>query len=294
LIPSADAALIVGSTELATRSFESDCGSYGDSQDLWYKIEGSGDLTASLCHYETTFDTVLAVYSGTSCDALSCVRSNDDSCGSVSSEVSWLAYAGVTYFIRVSGYSQSAGSFGMTVSGDGSSSGVDTSNDACEDALGFRPGTTMIGSTTSASPDPLFARCGGATAAVGNGVWYVVDGDGYTFEASTCDGADFDTQISIFRGYSCDVLECVDGNDQGCGSQSRVQWNTIPGAVYYILVHGWLTARGDFLLSLSRIDIYDDDFGFEDDWEGFEDDWHNGEGGYDEDGWWYDDDSNQP
>ena len=57
---------------------------------------------------------------------------------------------------------------------------------------------------------------------IDNGVWYYVGGDGYTFEASTCDLADFDTQISVFRGNTCDELKCVDGNDQVCGYHSRV------------------------------------------------------------------------
>jgi hypothetical protein len=201
-----------------------------------------------------------------------CVISNDDSCGYLSSEVSWTAYAGVTYFIRVSGYDISTGNFGLTVSGGGSSSAVYTPNDACENALETRPGETMAGSTSSATPDALFARCGGATAAVGHGVWYVVRGDGHTFEATTCDGADFDTQISIFRGNECDELECVDGNDEACGHQSRVEWNTVPGAVYYILVHGWLSSYGDFQLGLyARED--ENEFDNDENWDWYVESW---------------------
>ena len=77
----------------------------------------------------------------------------------------------------------------------------------------------------------------------------------------TCDDDTFntfDTQISIFSGScgedgSVGLLECVGGNDQGCGDQSRVIWATVHEEKYYILVHGWSIAEGDFRLKLESI-----------------------------------------
>ena len=49
------------------------------------------------------------------------------------------------------------------------------------------------------------------------------------------------------------LMQCVDANDQYCGDQSLVEWSTVPGVTYYILVHGFLTSTGTFQLSLSSL-----------------------------------------
>ena len=72
---------------------------------IWYRTTGNGDfLRVSTCN-GTTFNTKVAVYSG-SCGTLSCVGSNDDfsGCGSgVQSQVSWQSVSGTDYFILVGG-----------------------------------------------------------------------------------------------------------------------------------------------------------------------------------------------
>jgi hypothetical protein len=56
------------------------------------------NTTLSLC--EGTFiDTIVTVFTG-SCDSLTCVGENDDSCG-FSSVVEWYAEEGETYFALV-------------------------------------------------------------------------------------------------------------------------------------------------------------------------------------------------
>lgn len=68
----------------------------------WYSFVGTGQtVTASLCG--AAYDTEISVYSG-SCGALTCAAYNDDFCGAAS-QTSWFATAGVTYYIRVAGYS---------------------------------------------------------------------------------------------------------------------------------------------------------------------------------------------
>lgn len=72
---------------------------------IWYKTTGNGDyFRVSTCN-GTTFNTKVAVYSG-SCGTLTCVASNDDfsGCGSgLQSEVSWQSVSGTDYFILVGG-----------------------------------------------------------------------------------------------------------------------------------------------------------------------------------------------
>jgi hypothetical protein len=72
---------------------------------IWYRTTGTGDyFRVSTCN-GTTFNTKVAVYSG-SCGTLSCVASNDDfsGCGSgLQSQVSWQSVSGTDYFILVGG-----------------------------------------------------------------------------------------------------------------------------------------------------------------------------------------------
>jgi hypothetical protein len=72
---------------------------------IWYRVFGTGDyFRVSTCN-GTTFNTKVAVYSG-SCGTLSCVASNDDfsGCGSgLQSQVSWQSVSGTDYFILVGG-----------------------------------------------------------------------------------------------------------------------------------------------------------------------------------------------
>lgn len=80
---------------------------------IWYRATGNGDYyRVSTCN-GTTFNTKVAVYSG-SCGTLNCVASNDDfsSCGSgLQSQVSWQTVSGTDYFILVGGLSGVQGVF---------------------------------------------------------------------------------------------------------------------------------------------------------------------------------------
>eukprot|EP00339_Tiarina_fusa_P012669 CAMPEP_0117085010 /NCGR_PEP_ID=MMETSP0472-20121206/59804_1 /TAXON_ID=693140 ORGANISM="Tiarina fusus, Strain LIS" /NCGR_SAMPLE_ID=MMETSP0472 /ASSEMBLY_ACC=CAM_ASM_000603 /LENGTH=2345 /DNA_ID=CAMNT_0004814179 /DNA_START=233 /DNA_END=7270 /DNA_ORIENTATION=- len=241
-----DGTLITGSTVGATYNPALSYCSGFQSPDLWYSIAGTGsEVTASTCNSVTNYDSALSVYTsfdGT-CREIGCETYNDDACGSTTSEVTWFAAPGLTYFIRVHGYGSGAGNFGLRVSGD-------ASGDHCATAITAIPFSAYSGSTAGASADGLVSRCGDATAVVANGVWYSVMGTGFPLVASTCEGANFDTQISVFVGFGCNDLDCVDGNDQHCGDQSLVEFETISGVPYYILVHGYLDDAGDFTLSI--------------------------------------------
>jgi hypothetical protein len=81
------------------------------------------------------------------------------------------------------------------------------------------------------------------------GVWFTIIGNGGTIIASTCIGTDFDSEIAVFTG-SCGQLTCVDGNDQKCGSQSRLDFQSNQGQTYYMLVNSDTGASGNFALQI--------------------------------------------
>jgi hypothetical protein len=103
--------LVNGSTSgvtpdgLSTGNFEGTGGQH------WFQFAspGNGTLTMNLCGGGTTYDSRIHVYSG-SCDALSFVAQNDDQCG-LASNLTWNATSGITYFVRIGGFSGSSGTY---------------------------------------------------------------------------------------------------------------------------------------------------------------------------------------
>ena len=94
--------------------------SYTNTAGVWYRFNSGQDslFTVSLCN-NTSFDTRLNIYTGTSCQQLtSCIASNDDACG-FQSRVSFSASRNTDYFILVSGFaSSSVGTFQISLSCD--------------------------------------------------------------------------------------------------------------------------------------------------------------------------------
>ena len=128
--------------------------------------------------------------------------------------------------------------------------GLPPENDECSGASPISAGAAAQGSTALAT-FTLVGECGTAVP-ISSGLWYRTTGTGQTLRASTCneDSKHFDTQISIFTG-SCNALLCVDGNNDYCGLQSDVVWDSIVGQEYWILVHGGSGKEtGSFLLEL--------------------------------------------
>ncbi len=124
-------------------------------------------------------------------------------------------------------------------------------NDFCVDAemVELADGLVVsIAGTTSdgASRDPESGGCGASNAP---GVWYQVLGDGQALRAETC-GSGYDTRLSVYEG-GCDELSCVVSNDDACGLQTIVDWNSEEGSSYFILVHGFSESSGEFTLLLS-------------------------------------------
>jgi len=113
------------------------------------------------------------------------------------------------------------------------------------------PGTT-VGSNTANQPN----ACGSynSTQTTG-GKWYTYVGTGDQVTASLCTGTVFDTQIGVFTGGPCGPFTCVDGNDDSCGLQSSVTWNSVLSTVYTIYVTGFGAGTGAYNLTIACVPI---------------------------------------
>lgn len=126
-------------------------------------------------------------------------------------------------------------------------------NDDCSGAIAVTCGSSVSGNTALATPDN--APTCVTTVGTGGGMWYKVIGNGGFINASTCSpNTDYDTKLNVYTG-SCTAFTCVTGNDDdaNCSSgtlKSTVTWCSTLGQSYWILVHGFGSAQGNFTLSI--------------------------------------------
>ncbi len=92
------------------------CGNIGKT--VWYRVTPgtNGSLTATTAG--SSFDTVMAIYSGTSLSNLTPLQCNDDDGTSITSHVTVPVLAGQRYYIQVGGFSGDSGAVTLHVSLD--------------------------------------------------------------------------------------------------------------------------------------------------------------------------------
>lgn len=223
-------------------------------KDVWFEyVAGcTGIVTISTCD-GSTLDTRLAVY-GTGAATCSCPTDNtsfldcsDDAlgCGSGTSEIALSATQGECFTIRLGAPFGAEGTGSLTIT---------CAPDMCQDASPLAVGSSIVGSTENTALNDNLGDVDCGTGLVDSpGVWYAVTGTGRLMTASLCNGASYDTRLTVYEG-GCAGLSCVaDANDtcSGSGSVEFVRWCSTPGVEYLILVHGAGGASGTFSLQVT-------------------------------------------
>jgi hypothetical protein len=170
---------------------------------------------------------------------------NDDNCG-LQSNLTWTAPASGVYRALISRYycNQNGGSPATLAYRM-----LPPVNDNCSGAINVGTTSTTTGNTSLGTSDVALPCT--TTDGTGGGLWYTVTGDGNQLHATLC-GSAFDTRIRVYTG-SCGSFSCVAGNDDGiCAPQSSVDFCSLTGTTYYILVHGSGSASGNFTLNMSE------------------------------------------
>lgn len=222
----------------------------GSGPDVWYRYEATCDgfLRADTCG--SALAAVISVHDGCPGDFLNQWACNrhcpGDPCGlghSCIGGVDVPVATGQVLLIRVAGVGSASGAFDLTV-------GCEARHDACDEAGPLVNGESDDGTTVGAAWDNA-PVCDGVdnTAA---GVWYTVIGNGNQLTASLCNAVgNYDAKLSVYCG-GCGGLQCRGASDDACGVLPEVTWCSTPGAIYHVLVHGWLENEGDFRISLSN------------------------------------------
>jgi hypothetical protein len=248
-------------------SVDTDCSATEGSEcgqmyfnDVWYRYVATctGTLTVDTC--DSGFnDTVLAVYhqSGAACNSAALLGCNDDTESACSNIYASQVITDVTkdevYLIRVGHYeSFDTGQFSLGLSLDGGGP-----NDDCIDAIAVVDGDVPFDTRCSDTDGVAHLECAhdGQTY---HDIWFSyeapVSGD---LTLSTCDQADFDTDIAMYRDSgSCPpgddaLIGCNDDGDDCSGYTSYMTARIIEGEQYLIRVGGWnLTHEGTGILTI--------------------------------------------
>ncbi|MCB9265066.1 MAG: T9SS type A sorting domain-containing protein [Lewinellaceae bacterium] len=241
-IPVSCGQTVSGSTIGATFDGVGTCGTSNTAPGVWYTFQGDGsDVTVSTCN-QASFDTKISIFTG-SCGSLSCLQGDDDDsgCGLTTTET-FATTPGVTYYILIHGFGSAVGSFNLSVTCVAPP--PPPANDDCADAIELSCNTTVSGSTEQASADGA-PTCDGVSN-TSAGVWYTFVGSSRIVNLNTC-GSGFDTKLSVYTG-ACGDFTCVASNDDYCGLQSSVSFVPVQGVQYYVLVHGFGSATGNYSL----------------------------------------------
>lgn len=247
--------IITGSTEGATVNDDPGfCGTTGGAPGVWYSFIGTGDfIQLSLCN--SNYDTKLQVFEG-SCDALTCVDGNDDSCG-LQSEVDFVSEVGTEYFFYVFGFGSSQGDFELIVDCGPPPPG-------CVDALPFCSQEGLIFENTSdgsVAQDGIDYECLGSQP---NPSWFFLEieeaGDldleivqNTAFDADGNPvGTDLDVDFIAWGPFTDPIDACenlnpstsVDCSFSAAAIETFTIPNAQPGEIYIVLITNFNGSAG--------------------------------------------------
>ena len=217
------------------------------AKSVWWVWTAPSTGTCTLSTSGSAFDTLLAVYQGTSVGALSAVASNDNSASGVTtSSVSFPVTLGSVYRIAVDGKSGASGSIALR----GSVTVPGPTNDTFANAVLLSGNTfTVSGSNVGATSELSEPRHAGQRG--GKSVWWrwTAPSSGTLTVATT--SSTFDTLLGVYTGSVVGSLARVGSNDDESRSlrTSRVTISVVAGTVYRIAVDGYQGAQGSIRLA---------------------------------------------
>lgn len=216
---------------------------------LWWSWTPTVTESAAIDTFGSDFDTVVAVWTGSTLASLTEVGCNDQS-NSNQSKMAVDAVAGTTYWIQVYGWSGDSGSVQLNVSKRPCNDDL-----SCATVLGTALPQTGVGSSVLATEETDEQRGSCFDDAPIGSVWW--SWTPAVSEPVSIDtfGSDFDTVLAVWTGSAIGALDEETCNDQSsAGSQSEVFFNAIAGTTYLIQVYGWFGAEGTVSLNMDSYD----------------------------------------
>lgn len=220
---------------------------------VWYRWNAPASGSVTIDTVGSGFNTVLAVYTGSTLTALAGVAANNDISGSISqSRVTFNAVQGTDYKIAVDGVSGASGSVVLNLS-QGSSQPL--SNDLFTNAQSLSGSSGLVNGSnigfTKETGEPNHAGNSG-----GRSAWYQWTAPVTGSVSFDTVGSNFDTLLATYMGSSVSSLTQVAANDDinysGGNYQSRISFNATAGTLYRIAVDGYDAASGSITLNWNQ------------------------------------------
>jgi Lysyl oxidase len=225
---------------------------------VWFNWTPSSNQTIVINTKRSDFDTILAVYTGSTLSTLTAVATNDDIVNGyfIQSQVSFAAHAGTTYHIVVDGYNNSSGgpSVGTVVFNM-----QPPNNDDFTNAFPLA-GTagSVSGYNFNASKEPYEPSHAGDVG--GHSIWFLWTAPTNGPVNFDTHGSDFATTLAVYTGgvrtnttgglgqFSNVVANIVD-IEGGGAITSRVGFNATNGTTYKIAIDGFGGVSGLYQLN---------------------------------------------
>ncbi len=211
---------------------------------IWWTWTAPASGPVALTTSGSSFDSLLAVYTGSVLNALTPVASNDNATsGAITSRVTFTAAAGVNYRIAVDGKAGATGAVRLSLA-------IPPANDAFAARAVLPPAAVATaGSNVGAGREAGEPTHGSSTATAS--VWWTWTAPSSgTWEANTI-GSAYDSLLGVYTGSALNSLATVGTDDDGGGNlTSRVTFTATAGTVYQIAVDGWGGETGAITLNL--------------------------------------------
>ncbi|MEX4010577.1 S8 family peptidase, partial [Neoaquamicrobium sediminum] len=245
----------VGATAETGEPFHA--GRTGARTSVWWRYTPTASGSITITTAGSSFDTVLAVYTGSSVGALSSVASNDDvASGNLQSSVTFNGTAGTQYQIAVAGYNNATGNVRLNVTG-GAASTDRPPHDDFEVRRNVYPPSRVgsrrtVTSTNHYATAQRFEPIHAGWANARNSVWYRFTPQSTGRVVIDTRGSDFDTILAVYvRGSLRHLSEIASNKDyRGFGRQSRVHFRAIAGRQYQIAIAGYGNRSGNIRLNI--------------------------------------------
>ncbi len=221
---------------------------------VWYKWTASSNTIAVISTEGSDFDTLLAVYTGTSLQTLTLIGENDDDYyGSEFSTVTFNAIMDQVYYIAVDGYAYSTSEIEQGTIRLSIRQVSKPVNDNFESRIFLSGGFVNVDGAnygaTSQSDEPY--HCGYAPS---RSVWYqwIAPTSGYTMIST--EGSSYDTLLGVYTNATLATLGPVAGSDDGLDEvgPSKTYFFAQAGVAYQIAVDGYNGSSGSISLHIAQ------------------------------------------
>ena len=210
---------------------------------VWWSWTPVSSEPAIITSAGSDFNTLLAVYTGTSVSNLSLVASNDDDpAGGTTSRVTFNGTAGATYQIAVDGYDGATGNIVLN---------TPPLNDHFANRIALVGSSALaIGFNGLATKDALEPNHAGKAG--GKSLWWTWTAPSSGTATATTIGSTFDTVLAVYTGSSLAALSPVASNDNDPYGNftSLVSFSAVAGTTYQIAVDGVSEAAGKVIVQV--------------------------------------------